>query len=94
VIVDLYAIHYPVEQRYGHPKTVAKQLRREQCLVVLEIVVEDHVVAAFSFAVQDYRAPRQGPPVHGDLRDIVLVDDQRNLHEKVIVGLLAENMSM
>jgi hypothetical protein len=50
VNVDLDAIHYPVEQRSGH-QTTAKQLRREQCLVVVEVVVEEHVAAAFSFAI-------------------------------------------
>jgi hypothetical protein len=51
----------------------------------LEVIGEELVVAAFSFAVQGGGAPRKGPPVHGDLRDNVIVDDQRSIREKFVV---------
>jgi hypothetical protein len=46
--------------RSGHPKMAAKHLQPEQCLVVVEVVIEEHVVDPFSFAIQSRRVSREG----------------------------------
>jgi hypothetical protein len=51
-------------------------------------------MAAFSFAVQGRCVSRQEPPVHGDLLNIVIVDEQRSHRDKVVIVLVVEDMSM